>query len=135
METSAKNKWQVRLAVLGIFLIGFVAGALTLNIYHRQQGPSSRFSMRGRIDRVIEQLELTPEQKIQVKEIFDDARAQLAEARKQSEPKFREVRRQTDERLRAVLTPEQWEKFQQMMKEGRGRRHGRRGGGESDDQQ
>ena len=127
METRAKTKWQIRSAVLIIFVIGFVAGALAMNFYRSRLVSSSSESMRGgRFERVFEQLNLTPDQKNQVRAIFDEARAQLNEIRKESEPKSREVRRQTDDRLQAVLTPEQWEQFQRIMEDFRGRRPHRR---------
>ena len=131
MDSRTKNKWQVRLAVLIIFAIGFIAGGLAMNFYRDHRRSADYQSMRGGFDRVIEELDLTPEQKTQVDAIFDDARAQLMEIRKQSGPKYHEVRKQTDERLKAVLTPEQWEQFQQIMKESRHRRrHGRENGRE-----
>ena len=52
-----------------------------------------------------------------MQQIFGDTRAQFREARQESEPRFAEIRRQTDERLQQVLTPEQWEQFQQMKEE------------------
>lgn len=126
METRATTKWQIRLAVLSIFVIGFVAGALVMNFYRSRQVMSSSRDMRGRFDRIFDKLNLTPDQKSQVKAIFDDARAQLDEVRKESEPKSHEVRKQTDARLQAVLTPEQWQQFQQMMEEMRAKRPHRR---------
>jgi Spy/CpxP family protein refolding chaperone len=125
MDTNTKNRWQIRVAILAIFIAGFVAGALAINFYSLQQRPSYA-SGRGRFDRVLNQLDLTSEQKQQVKAIFDDTRSQLSAIRKKSEPEFREVRRQTDERLKAVLTPEQWDRFQQIMSESKGRRGGRK---------
>ncbi|HET9529703.1 MAG TPA: Spy/CpxP family protein refolding chaperone [Blastocatellia bacterium] len=129
MDSDTKNKWQVRLAVVAIFAIGFIAGTLATNIYRDRAriSYSSPEMMRGRFDRVLERLNLTPEQREQVRTIFDDSRAQLMEIRKQSEPRFREVRKQTEERLQAVLTPEQWEQYQEIVREPRGRRrHGGR---------
>jgi Spy/CpxP family protein refolding chaperone len=127
METRGKTKWQIRLAVLMIFVIGFVAGALAMNFYRSRLVSSSSGPMRGgRFERVFEQLNLTPDQKNQVRVIFDEARAQLNEIRKESGPKSREVRKQTDDRLQAVLTPEQWEQFQQIMEDFRGARPHRR---------
>ena len=115
METSVKNKWQIRLAVLLIFVIGFVAGALTMNVYRaRHLAAASPASHRGRFERMMEQLNLTADQRDQVKAIFDDARAQLNVMHKESEPRFHQVREQTHERLRAVLTAEQWEQFQKL---------------------
>ena len=127
METRAKTKWQIRLAVLLIFAIGFVAGALVVNFYDsRHFSAMSRNARGGRFDRIFDRLNLTPDQKDQVKAIFDDARAQLNDIRKESEPKSREVRKQTDDRLQAVLTPEQWQQFQQTMEEMREKRPHRR---------
>ena len=126
MNSNTKTKWQVRLAALTIFVIGFIAGALAMNIYRGQRGPSAYGDRRGRFEETLDKLNLTQDQKTQVKAIFDDARAQLGQLRKESEPKFREVRKQTDERLKAVLEPGQWEQFQQIMSEARrGRSRGR----------
>lgn len=127
MEAAAKSKWQVRLAALMIFVIGCIAGALAMNIYSGQQRSSDSPRMtRQRLGQIVDRLNLTPEQETQVKEILDDARERLTEIRKESEPRFRDVRKQTDERLQAVLTPEQWEQFREMTKEGRQRRRGGR---------
>lgn len=104
-----------------IFLLGFGAGALALNIYHKRQ-VASLASRRGRFEQVIKRLNLTPQQEPEVEKIFGDLRAQLMEIHKQSEPRYGEVRRQADERLRAVLTPEQWAQFRQMTEEIRPRR-------------
>ncbi|HTG15311.1 MAG TPA: periplasmic heavy metal sensor [Blastocatellia bacterium] len=127
MNSSAASKWQVRLAVVLIFVVGFIAGALAMNVYRSRQRAFSRANGHGRFEQVLDKLNLSPEQRTQVGAIFDDARAQLTEVRKESGPKFREVRERTDERLKAVLTPEQWEQFQQVTNESRERRQHRRG--------
>jgi Spy/CpxP family protein refolding chaperone len=121
MDSSARNKWQVRLAVLILFVVGFIAGALAMNVY-RARHWSPRAGGRGGFEQMLDRLDLTQDQRTRVNEIFEDARKQLADMRRDSEPKFREVRKNTDERLRSVLTPEQWEQFQQMVNESR-RRH------------
>lgn len=130
MDSSARNTWQVRLAVLLLFVVGFLAGALAMNMYRSRQW-SPRAGGRGGFEQMIDRLNLTQDQRTQVDSIFEDARKQLAELRRESEPKFREVRKNTDERLQAVLTPEQWEQFQEMTSRrgrpfGRGRREGGR---------
>ena len=94
-----------------------------MNIYRGRQ-LSPRAGGRGGFERMVEKLNLTQDQRAQVSEIFEDARNQLSELRRASEPKFREVRKNTDERLQTVLTPEQWEQFQQMTSR-RDRPHGR----------
>jgi Spy/CpxP family protein refolding chaperone len=127
MNSSTKSTWQVRLAVLSIFVVGVIAGALGTNIYRENRLSGSGGGMRGGgFERIIDKLNLSSEQRTQVNAIFEDARARLTELRNESQPRFREVRRQTDERLQSVLTQEQWEQFKQMMDESRKRRpHGR----------
>ena len=128
MDRIAKNRWQVRLAALVIFLLGAAAGALALNVYNswaraggRGGGPG-----RGGFERMLGRLELTAEQEPQVRQILADARTQMREARRASEPRMDDIRRQTDERLQQVLTPEQWQRFQQMKQDMRGKRRGKR---------
>ena len=123
MDSSARSKWQVRLAVLILFVVGFIAGALAMNMYRARQW-SPGLGGRGGFEQMLNRLNLTQDQRTQVGEIFDDARKQLAELRREADPKFREVRKNTDERLQSVLTAEQWEQFQQMTNR-RGRPYGR----------
>ena len=124
MDSKPRNKWQVRVAVLTIFVVGFVAGVLALNFYRGRQWSPSRSLGRGGLEQMLDKLNLTAEQKPQVSAIFDDARADLMRLRKESGPRFREVRERTDERLQSVLTTEQWAEFQRLMNESRsGRQH------------
>src|SRR5215212_764088 len=128
MNNVAKNKWQVRLAAAIIFVLGFAAGILALNVYRglaRNGGPGNRF------EQLSERLNLTPDQKTKVQEIFGDTREQLRALRRESEPKMGEIRRQADGRLQTVLTPEQWQQFQKLREE-RERRGGGRGGPRGD---
>jgi len=124
MNTIQKSKWQVRVAALVIFVIGFAAGALALNAYKRwgRTGPGQ--SRRDRFEQMLNRLQLNAEQKTQAQQILSDSRGQLQSLRKESEPRFEEIRRQADERLQKVLTPEQWQQFQKERSElrGRGRR-------------
>ena len=121
METSAKYKWQVRLAALLLFAIGIVVGILATNLYRGWQRPAAP-GPRDRFERVLDRLDLTPDQRAQVQAIFDDTRAELGELRRQNGSKFRDVRQRTDERLRQALTEAQWEQFQQLMSSYRERR-------------
>jgi Spy/CpxP family protein refolding chaperone len=127
MDSNPKSKWQVRIAVVIIFVVGFIAGALALNIYRGRQWPPSRALGRGGFEQMLDRLNLSAEQRTQVRAIFDDARTELTQLRKESGPKFREVRERTDERLQSVLTPEQWEQFQQVTNESREKRRLRMG--------
>ena len=123
MNNVTRNRWQVRVAALIIFVLGFTAGILALNVYRgvlRGGGPGNR------IDELAERLNLTADQKTKVQEIFSDTREQLRAVRQETEPRMADIRRQADGRLQTVLTPDQWQQFQKLRDErgrrGRGRR-------------
>ena len=117
MNDVTRNRWQIRVAAVIIFVLGFTAGILALNVY--------RHVVRGkpgnRIDELANRLNLTADQKTKVQEIFSDTREQLRAVRQETEPKMADIRRLADGRLQTVLTPEQWQQFQKLRDE-RGRR-------------
>lgn len=122
MDYSAKNKWLVRGAAAVIFVLGFAAGMLALSAYRgwvRAAGPG-----RGedRFEQMSARLQLNAEQKTKVQQVLADTREQLRALRRESEPRVSEIRKQTDQRLQQILTPDQWQRFQQMRDEMRGRR-------------
>ena len=122
MNELAKNRWQVRIAAMIIFVLGFAAGILALNVYRgfARGGPP-----RDRFEVLAERLDLNADQKTKVQQILGDTREQLRALHRESEPRVNEIRSQADTRLQEVLTPEQWQKFQTMRNEMRGRRGGR----------
>ena len=123
MNNVAKNRWQVRIAAVIIFVLGFTAGILALNVYRGL----TRGGQGNRIDELANRLQLTADQKTKVQEIFSDTREQLRAARQEMEPRMAEIRRQADGRLQTVLTPEQCEKFQRLRNERQRRGRGPRG--------
>lgn len=125
MDATRKSKWQVRVAAIVIFLLGFAAGALALNAYKRWSRTGVEASRQNRFEQMLDRLQLSADQKTQVHQILGDTRSQLQALRKESEPRLGEIRRQADERLQKVLTPDQWKQFQQERDEFRTR--GRRG--------
>jgi Spy/CpxP family protein refolding chaperone len=106
-----------------IFVLGFTAGILALNVY-RGWGRGGG-NPGNRMDELSERLQLTADQKTKVQEIFNDTREQLRAVRQETEPRMDEIRRQADGRLQTVLTPEQWQQFQRLRDERgwRGRGH------------
>ena len=127
MNQANKTRWQVRFAAAFIFILGFAAGILALNVYRgwarNMGGPRDRF------EQMSQRLNLNEDQKTKVQQIFADTREQLSALRKESEPRVEQIRTQADERMRQVLTPEQWQQFQTIRDETRRRRGGRGGPG------
>lgn len=122
MDPTNKRKWQVRLAALVVFVLGFSAGILALNAYQRWGKGTAEAPRHKRFEEMLNRLQLNEDQKTQVHQILGDTRAQLQALRKEREPRFDEIRRQADERLQKVLTPEQWKQFQRERDELRSRR-------------
>jgi|SRR4030095_2642905 Spy/CpxP family protein refolding chaperone len=125
MNQANKTRWQVRFAAAFIFILGFAAGILALNVYRgwarNMGGPRDRF------EQMSQRLNLNEDQKTRVQQVFSDTREQLSALRKESEPRVEQIRSQADERLKQVLTPDQWQQFQKMRDEA-GHRRGGRGG-------
>src|SRR6266542_5093401 len=126
MDITKKSKWQVRIAAIVIFLLGFAAGALTLNGYKRGSRGSAEAFWQSRFESMLDNLQLNADQKTQVHQILGETREQLQALSKESELRVTEIRRQADERLQKVLTPDEWKKFQEERDKMRGRqRRGR----------
>jgi Spy/CpxP family protein refolding chaperone len=128
MDYVTKSRWQVRLAAAVIFLLGFTAGILALNVYRgwaRNAPPHDRF------EQLAKRLELNADQKTRVQQIFGDTREQLRELRKESDGKVADIRKHADDNLQQVLTAEQWQQFLKIKEEARERRE--RGGGRDAD--
>lgn len=116
MENGRKFSWQVRIAAITIFLLGFVAGALTFNVYSVWFA-SRPMNKEAKYEKIFDQLSLTDQQKEEVRKIIAETREEIQALRRENEPKMREIRSKTSEKLQKVLTPEQWEKFQRLRDE------------------
>ena len=130
MNNIVRNKWQVRIAAGIIFVLGFTAGILALNLY---RGLAHRGEPRDRLEQLSQRLDLNSDQKTKVQQIFSDTREQLRALRRESEPRVNDIRALADQKLQQVLTPEQWQRFQKIRSEARDRRGGGRGPRGDDD--
>jgi hypothetical protein len=124
MNIITKSRWQGRVAAAVIFILGFAAGILALNVY---RGFANSSRPRG-IDQLSQRLNLNADQKAKMQQIFGETREQLRALRKESEPKVTEIRKQADGKIQQVLNEEQWKQFQTIRDEMRQRR-GRGGPG------
>ena len=94
----------------------------------------------GSLEKMTDQLNLTPEQKAKAQPIIDQARPQIESIRREAMQKMKGVMDNARAQIRPMLTPEQQKKLDEAKndrgggREGRGDRHGRRGQGGGDDQ-
>ncbi len=128
MESNDKNKWQVRVAAVIIFALGFAAGALSLNLYSSRRPAGPEDDRQRRIGQMLDKLDLNEDQRSRMEEIMKETRGRMEAIRKESHPRTREVREESRRRMQEVLTAAQWEELQKMMAERRDGRRKRRGG-------
>ncbi|HKV38919.1 MAG TPA: hypothetical protein VJX67_06875 [Blastocatellia bacterium] len=111
---SKPNQAKARMVVVVIFALGFVGGGLSMNLYERARtaAPSNN-DHRGKeyyMEQLNERLKLTTDQQQKIHAILNDASTQFAD-------KIKVCRQQSRDKIRAVLSPEQLPKFEQMVQE------------------
>jgi Spy/CpxP family protein refolding chaperone len=128
MESNPNSQTKARLIVVSVFVIGFAAGALALNLYQQltsskqKDGPHNGAEFL--VKRMNEKVGLSSDQQEQIKKILDetsdkyrDIRKDLEPRIKDFEPRFNSVRQESRDRIRALLTSEQLPKYEQMVTE------------------
>ncbi len=113
----SKNKWQLRLVTLMLFLLGFIAGGFALNAYNLWVGTAKQPTKQERYQDAFDRLKLNEAQKIEVQQSVAEIRENIQQLRRESEPRMQEIRDRNDARLQKILTAEQWTRFQAMREE------------------
>lgn len=129
MQNNNSSKQKARMIVVSVFIIGFAAGALSLNLYQRLTSSSpEKVDPRDRtgfiIKKMNDRMDLTADQQARLKEIIDntgqrylDIRKKMEPWMKDFEPQFDAVRQQGREAIRTVLTEKQLPAYQEMVDE------------------
>jgi hypothetical protein len=126
------NPWKVILATVVIFSTGVVTGGLAVRCTqflrphrtgqhstngHPAQAYSPGFSRFEFLKRVQDTLDLTPEQREQADKLISDSQERIKKLWEPVTPKFREELHQTKAQFRALLTPDQQTRFDQLWKQ------------------
>ena len=114
MNTENQTKWQIRLATLIIFALGFAAGGFALNSYNLWAGAAKVQTKHERYQEAFDSLGLNDPQKAEIQKIVAEIRENIQQVRQESEPRIEEIRLRNDARLQTVLTADQWAKFQEL---------------------
>ena len=127
MESKTSSHSKARILIAAVFIIGFAAGALSLNLYQKFTA-TAPVDPRDRtgviIQRMDEKVSLSGPQKDQIRQILDSSRDKYNEIRWRMEPctkdftkDFDAVRQQSRNEIRAVLTDKQLPEFEKMTEE------------------
>ena len=113
--------WKTILAVITIFVLGTVFGLVISR--HFLPGPPPperpvRILPLPQLDRLLDQ-DLSSEQKREISKILEELRSELEGLRKQARPEIDRKMQEAQRRIREILTPEQQEQFDQIIKQDR----------------
>jgi protein CpxP len=117
MTTQARTKLIMWLVLVAVFVLGSVTGAaLTGLIRSRVSGTESRDkAMHERFEKMRTELNLTDQQTTAVRAIIEDTRNEYRALKTELRPRFEEPRQKARTKIRALLTPEQQQKFDAMV--------------------
>ncbi len=116
MTLRGKTRLKIWLVLLGTFLLGSVAGAAVDGFYRTRAADDRKPAhVRGKRKNLFEEmrrdLSLNEEQAAAVRAILDETRNEFHALEAETRPRFDAVRRKGQARIRALLTPEQQQRF------------------------
>jgi hypothetical protein len=124
------KKWKAIVSVILVFLLGSLAGALiTHEIYHHRiesiiKGDPN--AMRELIvQRLNHELSLDRNQLYQLRFIVKETHEEMKNVRKQFRPQIDEILARSQDRVRAILRPDQLEKYEKIITEHKKRQRNR----------
>jgi hypothetical protein len=114
---------RARLAIAGVFVLGFLAGAATLLVV-RARIERRLLDAPDPLARIVvyklnRELRLTPAQRREVFQVMADSRAEALAASADVLPRLIAVFDRTQARIRELLTPAQQERFDRLVAERR----------------
>lgn len=114
------KKWKAIISIIVVFLLGSLAGALiTHEIYqHRIESfimgePKRELIVR----RLSHELNLDTAQSAQLRVIVKETYAEIRNVRKQIRPQIEDILESSQNRVRAILRPDQLEKYEKIIAE------------------
>lgn len=117
MTPRGKTLLKVWLTVLGVFALGCLTGASLDSAYRIRARNNEQQEARGRRDKkdVFEHmkrdLNLNEQQSTEIRAILDQTRNDYRALRAEVRPRYDQVRQNARTRIRALLTPEQQQRF------------------------
>jgi Spy/CpxP family protein refolding chaperone len=119
MTLQGRTKLKMWLVLVAVFVLGSVTGVALTGLYRSRAAgdrPETREkAMHERFEKMRTELKLTDEQTKAVQAIIDETRNEYRALRTELRPRFEEPRQKARTRIRALLTPEQQQKFDGMI--------------------
>jgi len=112
MTLAGNTRLKVWLVLVVVFVLGSITGAALTGLYRSRAGADRpEKAMHERFEKMRRELNLTDEQTKSVSAILDDTRNEYRSLRAELRPRFEEPRQKARTKIRALLTPDQQQKF------------------------
>jgi Spy/CpxP family protein refolding chaperone len=115
MTPRAKTRLKIWLVVVGVFILGGITGVSLDSLYRMRAGGSGSMRERRSKEDVFEHmksdLNLSEQQATEIRTILDQTRNEYRQLRTEVRPRYDAVRQNARTKIRALLTPEQQQKF------------------------
>ena len=121
--TTQHTTLKVWLVLVVVFVLGSVTGGAVTGFYHTM-ARGDRPTARDRFDKMRRDLNLADDQTKSVSAILDETRNEYKALRAELRPRFEEPRQKARTKIRALLTPEQQQKFDAMVAQQDAQREG-----------
>ncbi len=116
-----RSKTSAALVLIAIFLLGGVAGGVSHYLYQTHLRPvrPQRQRLMNRheiVEEMAQELQLDAAQKEQLRVIFQQSRERYNALSVQFRPQYEKIRLETNAAIRAILRPDQKQKFDETLK-------------------
>lgn len=121
MTTRGRTRLKIWLVVVGVFALGCLSGVALDGAYRLRAAAvpreGGRHEKKDIFERMRSDLSLTDEQARQVKAVLDETRGEYRTLSAECRPRYDAIRQKGRERIRALLTPEQQQRFDAKVAE------------------
>lgn len=116
MTVQGRTRLKIWVVLVVVFVLGCVTGVALTGLYRsRASGDRPERAPHERFEKMRRELSLTDQQTTAVRAIVDETRNEYRALRTELRPRFEEPRLKARSRIRALLTPEQQQKFDAMV--------------------
>jgi Spy/CpxP family protein refolding chaperone len=125
MTERGKTLVKIWLAVVGVFILGCITGVSLDSIYRLRTGDRPEARRKGKeevFERMKRDLNLNEQQSTQIRAILEQTREEYRQLRAEVRPRYDAARQNARTKIRALLTPEQQQKFDAKVAEHDARR-------------
>jgi Spy/CpxP family protein refolding chaperone len=123
MRPRINTRLKIWLVVVGVFVLGAATGILVDGVYRLRASGNARLEMHGghqeeeAVEHMKSDLNLSNQQVTEVRAILDQTRNEFRSLRAEVRPRYDAVRQNARTKIRALLTPEQQQKFDAKVAE------------------